>query len=782
MARYLFLLGFFLAGIPAEGFELYVAPSGGDQNPGTASLPLASLSGARDRLRTLRAAGSVPAGAVTVWLRAGNYDQPATLAFDASDSGTALSPVVYAAYPGEEAHLTGAATLNPAWFAVVTSASPVWNRLDASAQGQVYQVDLKSHGITNWGSLQPRGFGLRAPAPLELFVNGQSMTLARWPNVGDALARTNATTSSTQFTYTGSRPARWTQATDAWMHGFWSQDWADFHVPVASVNPAASTVTLAAPPAQYGLGAARPYYAYNLLEELDTPGEYYLDRSSGILYYWPATPLTGSVIQVSMLETPIAALAGTSYVSFRGVVFEAARGALVTVAGGSNIVLDHCLLRNAGQYGAQISGTSNGISHSQIASCGEEGVRISGGDRASLTPGNNYVKQSQIHATGRIDWTYKPAINLEGGSGNSATNNLIDDLPHAAILFTGNNQLMAYNEIWHVCQVTGDSGAIYCGRNWGYRGNVIEHNYLHDISSTLGSADVNGVYLDDCMSGVTLYSNIFYQISGTALFCGGGRDNLMSNNLIVSCGTAHYNDDRGRTMINNAAGDAWNLLQTLGADNVQYNQGTWASTYPALLTVPNSWTDLQQGLWRNPQNCVFSHNAGWANAAWAFESNSSGTGVFSVYTSMTDNDPQQAALFSAGAAEDRSQRAVTLTATGMNSFTPVPFAAIGPDLSGESAAQAAPSAPLVTAVAPSATQADLRWSTLAGLTHAAATTFAVQVANGSSWITLQRPERLLHLHVPSSRTERSRNERFQWGHRDDSGRSAADRRGDPHRS
>jgi len=737
MKRFLFLLGLAITALQARAYDLYVAPTGSDQNSGTIASPLQTLSAARDLLRSLRSSGSLPSGTVTVWLRQGSYDQPATLALTSADSGSAGSPVVYSSYPGEEAHITGAVTLDPTWFTLVTSSSAIWGRLDPAAQGQVYQVDLGAHGITDWGTLQVRGFGLRAPAALELFFNGQAMTLARWPNVGAPLATTNATTSSTQFTYTGTRPSRWTQATDIWMQGFWSQDWADYHLPVASISPSSSTVTLASAPPQYGLGAARPFYAYNLLEELDTPGEYYLDRTSGLLYYWPTAPLAGSAIQASMLSAPVVTFSGTSYVTFHGVLFEAARGPLVTITDGNNNTLDHCLLRNAGQWGAQVSGSSNGLTHCQITDCGEEGVRVSGGDRASLTPGNNYVTHSQIHSTGRIDWTYKPAINLEDGCGNIATNNLIDDLPHVAILFTGNNHLIAYNEIWHVCQTTGDSGAIYCGRNWGYRGNVIEYNYLHDISSSLGSADVNGIYLDDCMSGVSVYSNLFYQISGTALFCGGGRDNLMTNNLIAYCGTAHYNDDRGRTMIDNVNGDAWNLLQTLGADTVQYNQGVWAVAYPALAMVPDSWTALQQGLWRNPQNCVFSHNAGWGNAAWTFESDSSGTGVFSVYASLTDNNSQVNALFTAAAAEDRSLRPVTVTSTDLSSFTPVPFAAIGPDLSAEPAATVAPSLPRLTAASASSSSVTLQWTTLSSATNSAATSFALQSASGSGWTTLQ---------------------------------------------
>ena len=56
----------------------------------------------------------------------------------------------------------------------------------------------------------------------------------------------------------------------------------------------ASLISLSAPPGSYGLEADRPYIAYNLLEEIDEPGEYVVDRTTGILYFWPPAPLTGA--------------------------------------------------------------------------------------------------------------------------------------------------------------------------------------------------------------------------------------------------------------------------------------------------------------------------------------------------------------------------------------------------------------------------------------------------------------------------------------------------------
>jgi len=663
-------LGLFWAALRVGAMDYHVAPDGSDLNPGTAARPWATLGGARDGVRARR---GLSAGAVTVWLKGGYYNLATTAVFEPVDSGTPGAPIVYASAPGESAHLTGAVNLDPGWFTRVDRRSPIWDRLDPAAQGHVYAVRLFDHGITDLGALEPRGFNLRAVAPLELSYDGRPMTLARWPNVDDPLSVTGTVLSDRTFTYTGSRPARWSRASDIWMHGLWSQNWADFHVAVARIDPVGRTITLAGPPAQYGIASRQPYYAYNLLEELDVPGEYYVDRTSGVLYFWPPGPLAGSVLQASMLKTSILAVNGARFITFRGLTVESARGPLVTIGAGDHIQFDGCVLRNAGQFAAQIAGTHNGITGSEIAFCGDEGVRLAGGDRAALTPGDNYVSESRIHGTGRIAWTYKPGVVFEGGCGNRATHDLLEDLPHAAVLFSGNNHLIAYNEIRDVCQLTSDAGAIYAGQSWSFRGNVIEYNYLHEIASHLGSPDVNGIYLDDCMSGVVVFANIFYRISGTAIFCGGGRDNLMCNNIIACCGTAHCDDDRGRSRITAVRGSAWNLLAGLGFDRIAYQQAPWSKTFPACAAIPDSWAGIEQGLWRNPQNSVFAHNVGWGNRRWLHESDSSGTGVFRVYAKIEDNHSDSPPLFEG----DGPPRTARLEVPG-GKFVGIPFAAIGP--------------------------------------------------------------------------------------------------------
>jgi hypothetical protein len=722
--------GILLAFLPLRlaALDLHIAPNGNDANVGTAAAPFATLTRARDAVRTLKSGAGLPPEGVTIWLHAGTYNFPATVAFDARDSGTATIPVVYAARG--EVRITGGRAVEPAAFRLVDSASPVWSRLDAAARGQVYVADLRAQGVSDFGTLRPRGFGLSAAAPLELFCNGRPMTLAQWPNRRDPWVRTATAISDRQFTYAGTRPERWAQASELWLHGFWKEAWADFHVKVAAINPAAKTITLTAPPGTYGIEDDRPYIAYNLLEEIDEPGEYFVDRSSGLLYFWPPAPLTGATLQVSLLETPLLQFAGTQYVTLRDLVFEAGRSGLVRIDSGDHLRLERCLLRNAGQYAAMVGGSFNGLDHCEVVACGEDGVRLSGGTRATLVAGENYVTNSRLHQVSRLAWTYHPAIAISG-CGQRAANNLIDDLPHSAILFSGNNHVLEANEIRRVCRITSDAGAIYTGRDWGFRGNVIRGNFIHHIQTGQEGFGAHGVYLDDCVSGVEVSGNVFHRIDDIAIMAGGGRDLIMRANLIAECGFGHRNDDRGRTRITNTPGDSWNLVAKLSAEGIRYQQPPWSTTFPACAAIPNSWDAVQLGLWRNPEGCVFSDNIGWGNTTWTAETNPSGTGVFRVYAGMANNEPAHAALFDEEGSVDRVRRPAQLRSNA-SGFAPVAFAAIGRTWSGQAAATVAPPAPWLEGAVVSARQIDLQWTDEGNLSRVQETGFALERRNEPS--------------------------------------------------
>ncbi len=577
--------------------SLFVSTDGNDAWSGTRSShalfakaagPFRTLERARDEIRRLRAAGTLPPGGVTVEVAAGVYSLAQAFELTAVDGGTADGPVTYRAAAGAEVRLSGGRAVTN--FTPVTDPT-ILARLDGEARAHVLQADLKALGVTDFGA-QDWSSGRGGPG-LELFCGDQPMTLARWPNAGfirivDVAGpvvkngRDQEVCKEGRIVYEGDRPARWQQETDGWVHGYWFHDWSDQRHPIASIEPEQHILAVKPPYHSYGYRKDRWFYGFNLLCELDSPGEWYLDRNAGVLYFWPPTgdgSRGGSPSMhptVSVLDSLIT-LKDTAHVTLRGFTLEACRGTAVSVAGGSGNRVAGCVLRNTGGWAVRIGGgTGNGVVGCDITNTGLGGIGLDGGERKTLTPAGLYAENNHIYHYSRWCRMYQPGVQCNG-VGNRVAHNLIHDAPHEAIGFSGNDHTIEFNEIHSVCYESNDAGAIYGGRNWSFQGTVFRHNYLHHISGFRGQGCV-GIYLDDILSGHRLIGNLFYKVTRAA-FIGGGRDNLVENNVFVDCKPALHVDARGMGKFNYGA----TTIQPENLKQMPYRESPWKERYPLLV-------------------------------------------------------------------------------------------------------------------------------------------------------------------------------------------------------
>lgn len=633
--------------------DYYVATGGNDANPGTLEKPFATLEKARDTIRQSKTE-ALAAGSVTVYIRQGSYFRAQSFSLTEQDSGGQGKAITYRAYPGEEVRLIGGRAVSATAFSPVAPTDAAYARLDPAAHGKCLKASLAPLGITQYGdALQ-----------MELSVGGELMPLARWPNEG--FVRTISAENNITFGYDDPRPERWLSASDAYAMGYWYHGWANRIEKIASIDTASKKITLAKSPS-YGIVAKKPYYVLNLLEEIDRPGEWCLDRQAGILYLWPPEGFERSQILLSSLHEPIVSLKSTSFLRIEGLILEMGAANGLELSGHDNLITD-CTVRNVRKSGVTVSGQNNGVARCEIRGLGQTGVSLSGGDRARLTAGGNFVQNCRIHTFGRWERTYAPAIQIDG-VGHIAANNLLYDGPHSAILFNGNDHLIELNEIHDVCYEVDDAGSVYAGRDWGLQGNVIRHNFFHDIKSILpGSNGVHAVYLDDCASGITVFGNVFYAISGRAIMCGGGRDNTIENNVIAKCGAAHFTDRRGKVWIDKDNG--WRLLDKIKKYN--YIEPPWSTRYPRLAHILDNGYDRA----KDPEGCVIRGNLGWQNQRWLQESSLGAPGGFKFYTienNIEDQDPHFVDEAKLNLALQDDSPAYTLPG-----FQRIPFDRIGP--------------------------------------------------------------------------------------------------------
>jgi len=560
----------------ATPVEFYVSPKGNDEQVGTKEQPLASLAGARDAIRKHNQARGLPEP-ITVHFFAGTYFIGQAVEFDLRDSGTTGAPIIYQAEAGATVRLTGGREVT-GWKPANTPA--LRQRLPIESRGNVNVADLRASGITDFGKIQPLGFGLgNPPAEAELFFNDNPMTLARWPNEGFRGAK--AMECEQIIIADTDRVGNWADEPDPWVFAYWKLDWAEAHEPLKGVD-AAKHALLRREETKTPWGVnpeTTRWYADNLLSELDAPGEYYIDRTHGWLYFLP--PSSGGRTVLSVAEGLIHAK-DLCHVTFRGFTFEACRGTAVVFENGAECRVTNCTIRNTGLDGVRISGGNrHEVYGCDVYATGSRGIVMGGGHRPSLTPAYHNVENNHVHHYSRRARTYQPGISTDG-VGNRIAHNLIHDGPHMALAAAGNDNIVEYNEIHNVVGESGDAGAYYCGADWTQRGTIIRYNYFHDIVGATGYGGMT-IYLDDQLSGQTIHGNLFDHCM-QPVFIGGGSDNLVTNNVFIDCMKSAHLDDRGMNGQKAAAEDPQGVFHK-NLQAMPYNNELWKSAYPTLANI-----------------------------------------------------------------------------------------------------------------------------------------------------------------------------------------------------
>ena len=602
--------------------ELYVALNGRSGALGTKESPFASIQEAKDKVRSLIKEGL--SEAVTVHISEGNYSVP-SLRFDTSDSGTAEFPVTYSA--DGKVILNGGVRLEPSVFERVSGKAR--ECLHENAKDKVLCTDLTKLGISlnDIGKMcvigsHNSGFlyddAVTSPMWCELFINDSRQTVARYPNdeflnhcgaiaegeglesktgVGIARDKWIKMRNPRSDIYkidkdTAKRAASWKYAHDLWMFGYPCHDWADMSTPVVKIGSEdcsmetkyVSMFGIQPPNKKDEFHNGGRYYLYNLLDELDIPGEWYLDRNDGMLYVYPPCDMESADINLSLISEPVLNFDGCSHLTFYGFTLIGTRADGIAGAC-SDVTVENCIIKNVAGHGVNVSGCRNLIKSCEIKETGRGGIHMSGGDRNTLTHGENIAENNYIHDFSRIYQTYQSGIHLYG-VGNIARHNEICNTTHMALGYNGNEHLIEYNYIHDAVSDSSDAGAIYSGFDWAAHGTVIRYNRIENVGKNPFRPD--GIYWDDGLSGQTAYGNILINIPKFAFHIGGGRENVVERNVIIESGSAALKyDDRHREgyVCNGWArkateypdGKHWRVLSTapIGSD-------VWSSKYPRL--------------------------------------------------------------------------------------------------------------------------------------------------------------------------------------------------------
>ncbi len=614
----------FLAFTPGKIFSqeiFYVnSRSGSDANgDGSASAPWATPEKARDKIRELRQSRPYPEKGFVVELT-GLFSYPENnLLFNEADSGlSAEAPMVYRASRAGAVFI-GGSRLPPEGFRKITDPT-VLSRLKEEVRDKVFEFDLSAAGINR---IDPLPNKFQTWPSVELFSNEKAMQIARFPNTGwleipEVIDTGAAPVDRSKdewefgvrpaiFTYAESEPDRWDVSKGIWLTGFWRHDWFAETLKLGAIDKEKKQFTtlensrygVANSKSQYA--AKRRYFAFNLLEELDTPGEWHIDNEKNILYFYPKDNDLSQVF-LSVQKKTMLEVRNARHFIIEGVEAKYVCGPAIALNNCEDSLITKIRVSNTTNDGVHIhGGFRNGLTHSEVFNAGRGCVSINGGDRSKLVKCDNFMTNCHIHHSGRLQRTSGGYCLSFNGCGCYIGHNLLHDSPYICIGYGGNEHLFEFNEVHSAMMESGDGGGMYTGRDWGSLGNVIQFNYFHhfgqagvdwqkaqglspDYEPLKKSVMVMGVYLDDCDSGDVIRNNVFYR-AGWAAFVGGGRYNKILNNLFIECTASVHFDDRGLSRAKPGEGfkNGWDLLQKL--KDVQFDQSPWKERYPFIQNV-----------------------------------------------------------------------------------------------------------------------------------------------------------------------------------------------------
>ena len=509
-------------GLRAEdSLEFYVSPTGDDKNPGTEEKPFASLIQARDAVRERTKTGQT--ADITVFLRAGTYELKAPLLFGPEDSGTDKFSITYIGCPGEKPVISGGRR--------ITGWKP--------GPDKIWQAELPEVKAQKWYFRQ-------------LFVDGKRATRARTPNADSKApylkvkdAELKEEDGTWKVILAPGQVKNWRNIADVeiLVTGYWDI----MRKRLASVDQGKGEVMLAPPHVdahQHSPKSGKWCFFENAIEMLDQPGQWYLDRSTGMLSYWPLDGEDMSKVQVmAPVLNQLIEIAGTAdqpvrNLHFKGLSFRHAQwplpawgfagrqaGTMHVPDKGTGFVgeailwrfadscsLSDCEIAHVGGCGISLRKgcVKNLVEGNHIHDIGSNGINV-GEDLSTIynkhgfvgprmtanykpppreVPRRNRIANNYIHACG-MDYHGAVGIYVAFTDGTVLSHNLLHDLP-----YTG----------------------ISVGMMWGAkpapltvcRNNIIEYNHIYDVMKKMG--DGAGIYTLGAQPGTVIHGNVIHDV------------------------------------------------------------------------------------------------------------------------------------------------------------------------------------------------------------------------------------------------------------------------------
>ncbi len=586
----------------AEGNVIYVSKRGNDKTGnGSESSPYFTIEKAKEAARASSAAVIIEEGVYTV----------SDMVFTALDSGVSFEGV-------GNVVITGAKDFSGSDFTVVKNPDTL-KKLRPEVWGKVYELGLGHYNtdITD----------------VELYVDGEKMNIARYPNRGESRVTSNRYILATNpainpdeededlkeydsiFTISDTDAvARWAAADlkDAYMVGSFaaSYDWSKRSI-TRVANTSTDNITIS--------GTVRnnaEFYICNLIEEVDVVGEFAYDSVANTIYaYLPENCKTASVVLKGTTD-PLITIREAENVSFNNIKFDKISKQIFETKNSDGLSITNCEFNYIDStFALNLNGKNMNISSNKAYGCSGGFLKFSGGEvtEDGFVNGEIVVADNLISNCGDEEFrsytivcgTNAPEYRVDS-IGNTIRNNVIYNCGGTgAISPTGNDLTVIDNEVLNVARHIHDGGAIYSGRSNTKVGTVISNNYIHHLNKNLSYV---GLYSDDGLAGISMTNNVLYDMY-SGLLVGAGMEGNFSDNMIIDTTKAlalgsrmswvggAYSDPEDENIVDGSNG--WYAINKLGNKVLTF----YGETAKALSEYPAAYEKydyLTESLERRP--------------------------------------------------------------------------------------------------------------------------------------------------------------------------------------
>ena len=602
--------------------DFYVGPEGSDDYDGSFEHPFATFNRAVEAVRGIEKTSEKVS--VTVAFKAGDYGA-LSVYLDAADSGTADCPVIYCKYGDGDVVFNNGFDVTSSDFKALDEAEE--KMFNSKAAEKIKKADL-SGKLENYD-------------PVSLMVMGDAgeCTLARYPNkfsdgTDDLLPGCGYTIDDNHIRisleFLKRRIAKYHAPEELYLFGYLTTGWYKDTLETGgyAVSEDGDFDFLITHPENARMGYLRyieldgfdsalwnKTAVINASEELDSAGEYWIDKNTGAFYVYDPSGdyhFTGGGDMIT--------LGRAEYVVFRGLDFKNSDGFMMYADHPHGITVDGCSFVGCTAASmVRFEGCDSGrsfdviVKDSTFSTCAAEGFRIrSGSSSDKFGTGTGVVIDNNLFTLTNLRIGNQGAVKAEV-PGAHITHNSFKKCFWEGIDFRGaSNMIAEYNVLDQVCYNGDDTGAMNNWNSVDCCGNVVRYNLFMNITG--GTNGRNSLYLDDT-AGTTVESNIFYNVDCTAMNNGISKYNVFRNNVIVNpnrsigTGCSYRTSGTEQTEQNMAAGTPENILAS------EYYR-RWQSAFEFFETRPETkaqaeemwpgYFDISLDLddWQKPEFCM----------------------------------------------------------------------------------------------------------------------------------------------------------------------------------